>query len=62
MFPPAAGRALFERANEPKKLVWYETGHMDLFDPELVRRITRQVISELEAAGQLPVSRSRPTP
>jgi hypothetical protein len=56
MFPPAAGRALFERANEPKKLVWYETGHMDLFDPELVRRITRQVISELEAAGQLPVS------
>ena len=62
MFPPAAGRALFERANEPKKLVWYETGHMDLFDPELVRRITRQVISELEAAGQWPVSRSRPTP
>jgi fermentation-respiration switch protein FrsA (DUF1100 family) len=61
MFSPAAGRSLLERANEPKKLAWYETGHMDLFDPELVHRITRQVISELEAR-HLPVIRSRRTP
>lgn len=53
MFPPSSARELFERAGEPKKLVWYETGHMDLFEPDLLRRLTGDVVAELEAGGYL---------
>jgi len=52
-FPPATARALFEQARDPKKLLWYDTGHLDLLDRHLIRRITREVVSELRAAGYL---------
>lgn len=53
MFPIPSALTLFERAREPKKLTWYETGHMDLFDRELIRALTREVVAELRAAGYL---------
>jgi hypothetical protein len=54
LFPPETAVALYERAREPKKLIWYDTGHMDLFDPALIRRLTRDVVTELRRAGDLP--------
>mgnify|MGYP005846682269 CR=1 FL=1 len=42
-----------EFLREPKKLIWYETGHMDLFDRELIRALTQEVVAELRAAGYL---------
>lgn len=45
--------ALFERAGEPKKLIWYETGHMDLFALELIRALTKEVVAELREVGYL---------
>lgn len=53
MFPIPSALALFDQAREPKKLIWYETGHMDLFDRELIRALTREVVAELRAAGYL---------
>lgn len=53
MFPTPSALALFERAREPKKLTWHETGHMDLFNRELIRALTREVVAELRAAGYL---------
>jgi len=53
-FPAASTEALFQRAKEPKKLIWYETGHMDLFDPSLIRRLTQEVVKELRNAGYFP--------
>lgn len=53
MFPIPSALALFEKAREPKKLIWYETGHMDLFDRELIRALTREVVRELRRAGYL---------
>ncbi len=54
LFPPPTATALYERAREPKKLIWYETGHMDLFAPELIRTLTREVLGDLRGAGYLP--------
>jgi fermentation-respiration switch protein FrsA (DUF1100 family) len=54
LFPPDTATALYERAREPKKLIWYDTGHMDLFEPALIRRLAREVVTELRAAGHLP--------
>ncbi|MEW6271477.1 MAG: alpha/beta hydrolase [Thermodesulfobacteriota bacterium] len=51
MFPPSSARELFERAGEPKQILWYESGHMDLFDPELLRRLTGDVVARLQASG-----------
>jgi len=53
MIPMASAQALFERAKEPKKQLWYDTGHMDLFDRQLIRRLTRDVVADLRAAGYL---------
>ena len=53
LFPPPLATALYERARDPKKLIWYETGHMDLFEPGLIRKLTSQVVEELRAAGSL---------
>lgn len=58
MIPPSAARELFARAGEPKKLLWYATGHMDLFEPALLRRLTDDVIAELEATGHLAARRA----
>jgi hypothetical protein len=60
MFPPASALKLFGRAGEPKKLVWYDTGHLDLLDPALVRRLTRDVVAELREAGYLQRERAQP--
>jgi len=51
MFPPSSALALYGRAKDPKKLIWYETGHLDLFDRQLIRRLTRDVVADLRAAG-----------
>jgi len=53
VFPASAARALYERARKPKKLLWYDTGHMDLFDRALIRKLTRDVVADLRAAGYL---------
>jgi fermentation-respiration switch protein FrsA (DUF1100 family) len=53
MIPVASAQSLFERAKEPKKQLWYDTGHMDLFDRQLIRRLTRDVVADLRAAGYL---------
>jgi fermentation-respiration switch protein FrsA (DUF1100 family) len=53
MFPPSSALALYGRARDPKKLIWYETGHLDLFDRQLIRRLTRDVVADLQAAGYL---------
>lgn len=53
MFPATSALALFNRARLPKKLIWYETGHMNLFDRALIRDLTREVVAELRAAGVL---------
>ena len=53
MFPPSSALALYGRARDPKKLIWYETGHLDLFDRQLIRRLTRDVVADLRAAGYL---------
>jgi dienelactone hydrolase len=53
MIPVASAQSLFEGAKEPKKLLWYDTGHMDLFDRQLIRRLTRDVVTDLQAAGYL---------
>jgi dienelactone hydrolase len=53
MIPMASAQALFERAKEPKKQLWYDTGHMDLFDRQLIRRLTRDVVADLREAGYL---------
>lgn len=53
MFPPSSALALYGRAKDPKKLIWYETGHLDLFDRQLIRRLTRDVVADLQAAGYL---------
>jgi hypothetical protein len=54
LFPPETATALYERAREPKTLIWYDTGHMDLFDPALIRQITGEVVVQLRKAGHLP--------
>ena len=51
MFPPSSALALYGRARDPKKLIWYDTGHLDLFDRQLIRRLTRDVVADLRAAG-----------
>ncbi|MGH7410662.1 MAG: hypothetical protein ACREJ6_06350, partial [Candidatus Methylomirabilis sp.] len=53
MFPASSALALFDRAGNPKKLIWYETGHMNLFDRDLIRRLTRDVVADLRATGYL---------
>jgi hypothetical protein len=53
MFPPSSALALYGRAKDPKKLLWYDTGHTDLFDRQLIRRLTRDVVADLRAAGYL---------
>ena len=53
MFPPSSALALYGRARDPKKLIWYETGHLDLFDRQLIRRLTRDIVRDLRAAGYL---------
>ena len=53
MFPPSSALALYGRARDPKKLIWYDTGHLDLFDRQLIRRLTRDVVADLQAAGYL---------
>lgn len=53
-FPAPSTEALYQQAKEPKKLIWYETGHMDLFDPSLIRRLTQEVVKELRNAGYFP--------
>jgi fermentation-respiration switch protein FrsA (DUF1100 family) len=53
MFPPFSALALYGRARDPKKLIWYETGHLDLFDRQLIRRLTRDVVADLQAARYL---------
>lgn len=53
MFPPSSALALYGRARDPKKLIWYDTGHLDLFDRHLIRRLTRDVVADLQAAGYL---------
>lgn len=53
MFPPSSALALYGRARDPKKLLWYETGHLDLFDRSLIRRLTGDVVTDLRAAGYL---------
>ena len=53
MFPPSSALALYERAGDPKKLIWYETGHLDLFDRQLIRKLTRDVVTDLRATGYL---------
>jgi hypothetical protein len=53
MVPSASAVSLFERAREPKKLIWYDTGHMDLFDRNLIRRLTRDVVADLRQTGYL---------
>ena len=53
MFPPSSALALYGRARDPKKLIWYETGHLDLFDRQLIRKLTRDVVTDLRAAGYL---------
>ena len=53
MFPPSSALALYGRARDPKKLIWYETGHLDLFDRQLIRRLTRDVVADLQAARYL---------
>jgi fermentation-respiration switch protein FrsA (DUF1100 family) len=59
MFPPASALKLFGRAGEPKKLIWYDTGHLDLLDPALVRRLTGDVVADLREAGYLHPERAR---
>jgi fermentation-respiration switch protein FrsA (DUF1100 family) len=61
LFPPPLAIALYERAKEPKKLIWYDTGHLDLFDPALIRRLAREVLVELRTAGYFPSASSSPT-
>jgi fermentation-respiration switch protein FrsA (DUF1100 family) len=56
LFTPPMATALYERAREPKRLIWYDTGHMDLFDPVLIRRLTREVLVELRRTGHLPAA------
>jgi hypothetical protein len=51
MIPSASALSLFERAKNPKKLIWYDTGHMDLFDRNLIRRLTRDIVAELRQNG-----------
>src|SRR3990172_550894 len=53
MFPPSSALALYRRARDPKKLIWNETGHLDLFDRQLIRKLTRDVVTDLRAAGYL---------
>lgn len=53
MFPPSSALALYGRARDPKKLIWYDTGHLDLFDRQLIMRLTRDVVADLRAAGYL---------
>jgi len=53
MFPPSSALALYGRARDPKKLIWYETGHLDLFDRQLIRGLTRDVVTDLRATGYL---------
>ena len=53
MFPPSSALALYGRARDPKKLIWYETGHLDLFDRQLIRKLTRDVVTDLRAAGYM---------
>ncbi len=53
MIPSAFAVSLFERAKNPKKLIWYDTGHMDLFDRNLIRRLTRDVVADLRQKGYL---------
>ena len=53
MFPPSSALALYGRARDPKKLIWYDTGHLDLFDRQLIRRLTRDVVADLQAAGYM---------
>lgn len=57
MVPMDSALALFERAKEPKKLIWYDTGHMALFDRQLIRRLTRDVVADLRTTGYLPDER-----
>jgi len=53
LFPPDTALALYERAWEPKNLIWYDTGHIDLFDPTLIRQLTREVVAQLQRSGDL---------
>lgn len=55
-FPPDSARVLYARAEEPKELRWFDTGHGDLFDRRVVARITAEVVEELEEWGLVPTS------
>jgi hypothetical protein len=53
MIPVESVLELYDRAGEPKKLLWYQTGHMDLFDRRVVASIVADVVRELAALGYL---------
>lgn len=58
-FPVPSAKALYARADPPKKILWYDTGHADLFDKRVVAVITEDMVEELEDIGLLLESRAR---
>lgn len=53
-FPVSSARKLFARAKEPKEILWYDTGHADLFEPRVVAGIADDVVEVLEGWGLVP--------
>ena len=53
MFPRACVDALYEAAGEPKELIWLETGHRIIDQPELMARALEAAMSWLRETGFL---------
>ncbi len=53
-FPLAFAEALFAAAAEPKGHMWLDADHMDIFEPDVMHEITRDVLLRLWQMGVMP--------
>ncbi len=51
MIPLASVQALYEAAREPKRLIWLDTGHVGLNDPDVVERLMQITLEWMDDRG-----------
>ena len=49
--PLASVKALYDTAREPKRMIWLETGHVALSDPDVVENLMRITLEWMEERG-----------
>lgn len=61
MMPPENARQLFEKARQPKKMIWIDSAHMMPWKKDLIQEIVRQLRAWLYEQGLLGPAKQRAT-